>query len=93
MPSRTTPVIPGSRISWGWMTRSQIEVPTTIRKVPGCSTPAPGTDTNESTLPTATVVDSASPIRAATSARSGPAGLPSWRNVVPSFSAGCEKPG
>ncbi len=39
---RATPVIPGSRTSSGSTTMSQIEVPTTITNVPGCSTPAPG---------------------------------------------------
>jgi hypothetical protein len=59
------------------MTRSQIDVPTTIRKVPGWSIPAPGTETKESTFPTATAVVSAKPIRAASCGRSGPAVLPS----------------
>ena len=40
--------------------RSRCRRPSRTR--PGCSTPAPGTDTNESTLPTATATDSGSPI-------------------------------
>ncbi len=40
---------------------SQIEVPTTVTSVPGRSTPAPGTETNESTLPTATATSERQP--------------------------------
>ena len=72
---------------------SQIEVPTTITNVPGCSTPAPGTDTNESTFPTATATVSGSPRPAASSGRTVSARVPSGTNAVPSFSSGCTKPG
>jgi len=72
---------------------SQIEVPTTVTYTPGCSTPAPGTDTNESTLPTATATDSGSPIACAAVAVSVPARVPSGTNVCPSFAAGSLKPG
>ena len=93
MPSRTTPVIPGRRTSTGSTTRSQIEVPTTITNVPGESTPAPGTDTKESTFPTATATGARRPKRSASSARRVPALVPSGANSVPSFAAGSSNPG
>ena len=93
MPSRTTPVIPGRRISCGLTTMSQVEVPTTVTNVPGCCTPAPGTETNESTLPTAIWTESGRPTRSATSSRNAPALVPSSANELPSFSTGSGKPG
>ena len=86
-------MIPGRRTSRASTTMSQIEVPTTITYAPACSTPAPGTETNESTLPTATTTDSGRPRRDAASGRNVPALLPSGANVVPSFSSGRSKPG
>lgn len=70
-----------------------MEVPITITSTPGALTPAPGTETNESTFPTATAVDSGRPTRRASSARSVPARVPSGTNSSPSFSAGLSKPG
>ena len=67
---------------------SQIEVPITITNVPGSSTPTPGTETQASTLPTATAVDSESLSFLATSGVSVPAREPSGTNFSPSFSAG-----
>ena len=61
MPSLATPVIPGNVISVGCTTRSQIEVPMTMTYVPAPSAPAPGNETNESTLPTATATFSGRP--------------------------------
>jgi hypothetical protein len=72
---------------------SQIDVPITITNVPGCSTPAPGSDTNESTLPTATVTVAGRPSASASSGRSVPARDPSTANSRPSFSAGDANPG
>ena len=65
----------------------------TETKIPGLQTPAPGTDTNESTLPTATDVVGATPRRAASSGRTAPARVPSAKKELPSFSSGREKPG
>ena len=93
IPSRTTPVIPGRRISRGWTAMSQIEVPTTETNVPGFDTPAPGTDAKESTLPTATGVEPGRRSSSATSARSVPAVVPRGTNVLPSLAAGWSKPG
>ena len=94
MPSRTTPVIPGRRTSVGSTTRSQIEVPTTITNVPGESTPAPGTDTKESTFPTATATgvaqaEALGELRPQAFRRC----VPSGANSLPSFAAGLVEPG
>ena len=64
MPSRTTPVIPGSRTSSGLTIIEHVEVPITVTNVAGLVTPAPGTDTHASTLPTATATSSVRPSRA-----------------------------
>src|ERR1700759_2256369 len=93
MPSLTTPVMPGSRVSSGWTIMSQIDVPMTTTKLPGSCTPTPGTETHASTLPTATATDSGSLTRFATSAVSVPARVPSGTNVSPSFSPGASNPG
>ncbi len=71
---------------------SQIEVPIAETNAPGSATPAPGTEANESTLPTATGVPGWSFSRAASSGTSAPARVPSARNPFPSFSAGRVKP-
>ena len=70
-----------------------MDVPTTIRNTPALCTPAPGTDTNESTLPAATATAVLRPRRSATSARSIPAHWPGEAKLVPSFAVGSEKPG
>ena len=62
-----------------------MDVPTTIRNTPELCTPAPGTDTNESTLPTATATDVLRPRRAATSARSVPGTLAGGGEARPQF--------
>ena len=93
IPSLTTPVMPGSRVSSGWTIMSQIEVPITTTYLPGDSTPTPGTDTHASTFPTATATDSGSPVLSATSFRRVPALVPSGTNVSPSFSPGLSNPG
>jgi hypothetical protein len=93
IPSLTTPVIPGSRVSSAWTIMSQIEVPITTTYVPGASTPTPGTDTQASTLPTATATSSDSFSFFATSGRSVPAFVPSGTNESPSFSPGWSNPG
>ena len=80
--------MPGSRTSSGCTIMSQIEVPITITNVPGSWTPTPGTDTQASTLPTATATDSERPTVSATSVRRAPALVPSGTNVSPSFSPG-----
>src|ERR1035441_5658984 len=92
-PSSTTPVIPGSRISWLLSTRSQIEVPITITKVPGRWTPTAGSATKASTLPIATVTSVVSSSRSAIDGASLPADVPGAKNLEPSFSKGCGNPG
>jgi hypothetical protein len=93
MPSRTTPVIPGSRTSSGETIIEHVEVPITVTNVDGLTTPAPGTATQASTLPTATATSAVRPSVSARSAVSVPALVPSGTNCVPSFSAGSENPG
>ena len=93
MPSRTTPVIPGSRTSSGLTIIEHVEVPMTVTNVAGLVTPAPGTDTHASTLPTATATSVGQPQPPARSAVRAPARVPSATNSVPSFSAGVREPG
>ena len=93
MPSRTTPVIPGRRTSSGLTIIEHVEVPMTVTNVAGLVTPAPGTETQASTLPTATATSVVSPSRRARSAVSAPARVPSATNSVPSFSRRRREPG
>ena len=72
---------------------SQIEVPITTTNVPGSSTPTPGTETNESTFPTATATTRGSPTLFATSVRSVPALRPERDELVAELLARVVEPG
>ena len=90
----TTPVIPGSRISSGWTTMSQIEVPITITNVPGSSTPDARhrherVDVADRDRDRLRQPDLAPPPSRAAS----PPAFPAARTSSPSFSPGVSKPG
>ena len=77
MPSRTTPHMPGTTASSSPFIMWQVDVPMTATIRPESVTPAAGTVTCASTLPTATAIPAGRPVHSAACSVRSPARSPS----------------